>query len=80
MFLREYVTMGVNYWETCSPVVNWMSVRAMLTLRIPQKIHTKSVDFVLACTHTDVNSEIYLKTPLGFGVDGDHPREWVIRL
>ena len=26
--------MGVNYWETYSPVVNWMSVRAMLALSI----------------------------------------------
>ena len=32
---------GVNYWETYSPVVNWMSVRSMLTLSILRDIHTK---------------------------------------
>ena len=36
---------GVNYWETYPPVVNWVSVRVMLTLGILHKIHTKLVDF-----------------------------------
>ena len=71
---------GVNYWETYSPLVNWMSVRAMLTLSIPQKIHTKYVDLFLVYPQADVQSEIYTDLPLGFGVDGDHPRQWVIRL
>ena len=58
---------GVNYWETYPPVVNWVSVRAMLTLGILQKIHTKSVDF-WAYTQADVNSEIYMDIPLCFWV------------
>ena len=35
---------GVNYWDTYSPVVNWMLVRAMLTLSILHKFRTKLVD------------------------------------
>ena len=70
--------MGVIYWDDYFPVVNWISVRAMLTLSILQKIHTKSVDF-LAYTQDNVKSEIYMEIPLGFGVDGSHPREWFIR-
>ena len=72
--------MGVNYWETYSPVVNWMSVRAMLTLIILRDIHTKSVDFVLDYTQSGVKSEIFMELPIGFGIEGAHPREWVIRL
>ena len=34
---------GVNYWNTYSPVVNRVSVRAMLTLRILIELHIKSV-------------------------------------
>ena len=52
----------------------------MLTLSILHKLHTKSVYFVLAYTQSDVKSEIYMDIPLVFGVDGDHPIEWVIRL
>ena len=66
---------GVNYWETYFPVVNWMSIRAMLTLSILREIHTKSVDFVLACTQADVKTEIFMEIPIGFGVEGYHPKE-----
>ena len=52
----------------------------MLTLIILHKLHTKSVDFVLAYNQTDVKSEIYMDLPLGFVVDISHPREWVIRI
>ena len=32
----------------------------------------------MAYTQANVKSEIYMDLPLGFGVDGSHPREWVI--
>ena len=57
-----------------------MSVRAMLTLTIIRELHTKSVDFVLAYTQADVKSEIFMKLPIGFGVEGAHPKEWFTRL
>ena len=50
---------GVNYWDTYSPVVNWVSVRAMFTLSIFIELHTKSVDFFLAYNHTDVKAVHY---------------------
>ena len=46
----------------------------MLTLIILHKLHTKSVDFVLAYNQTDVKSEIYMDIPFGFVFDGAHPR------
>ena len=57
-----------------------MLVRAMLTLSVLQKLHTKSVDLFLAYTQADVKSEIYMEIPLGFIFDGDHPGEWLIML
>ena len=59
---------GVNYWETYSPVVNWMSFRAIITLIILRELHTKSVDFVMAYNQTDVKQEIFMEVPIGFGV------------
>ena len=66
---------GVNYWDTYSPVVNWMSIRSMITLIFLIDIHTKSVYFVLAYTQADVKSEIFMEIPIGFGIEGVHPRE-----
>ena len=71
---------GVNYWETYSPVANWMSVSATINLVIRIEIHTKSIVFLLAYTHVDVKSEIFMELPIGFGVEHSHPREWVIGL
>ena len=50
----------VNYWEKYSTVVNWMYLRAILTLRILRNLHTKSVDFVLDYTQADVKLEIFM--------------------
>ena len=44
----------VNYLDTYSPVVNFMSVRSMLTLSILRELHTKLVYFVLAKNHAGV--------------------------
>ena len=65
--------LGVNYWYNYSPVVNWMSVRAMLTLSILRELHTKSVYFFLAHSQDDVKTEILMETPIGFGVEGPTP-------
>ena len=51
-----------------------MSVRAMLTVSILRELHTKLVGFVLAYTEDDVEIEIFMKLPIGFGVEGAHPR------
>ena len=71
---------GVDYWDTYYPVVNCMSVRAILTLSILRDIHTKSVDFLLDYTQADMKTDILMEIPIGFVVEGGKPREWVIRL
>ena len=71
---------GVNCWYTYSTVFKWMSIRAVLTLRILRDKHTKSVDFFLDHTQDGVKSEIFIKLPIGFGVEGCHQREWIIRI
>ena len=66
---------GINYWWTFYPVVNWMFFRAMLTLSILRELHTKSVDFALYRTQDDVKTEMFMGPPIGFGVEGYHPKE-----
>ena len=61
-------------------MVNSMSVRAMLNLSILRELHTKLVDFFLAYIQDYLKTEIFNDLPIRFGVDGDHPIEWVIRI
>ena len=32
---------GINYWETCEPVVNCMSIRTLLVISLKHNIHTR---------------------------------------
>ena len=52
----------------------------MLTLIILRELRTKSVYFVLVYTHADVKTEILMEVPIDFGFEGDHPREYFIKL
>ena len=59
---------GINYWETYAPVVQWMSVRIMLTLAAIENLHTKSIDFVLAYPQANLDVYIYMELPQVFNV------------
>ena len=64
---------GETYWDTYAPVVNWISIRMMLTLSVIHSLHTKSIDFTLAFPQADVEPVIYMEVPLGCEVpEGDY--------
>jgi hypothetical protein len=56
---------GDTYWDTYSPVVNWMNVQLMLIFSEIHKLHTRSIDFTLEFPHADVKADIYMDLPLG---------------
>ena len=70
---------GINYWETYALVVQWMSVRIMLTLAAIENLHTKSIDFVLAYPQANLNVDIYMELPQGFNV-GPESERYVLKL
>ena len=39
---------GVNYWETYSPTVNWISVRFLMIVAQVLKLDTQAIDLVSA--------------------------------
>ena len=62
-----------TYWNTYALVVNWISIRMMLTLSVIHSLHTKSIDFTLAFPQADVETTIYMEVPLGCKVpEGDY--------
>ena len=70
---------GINYWEMYAPVVQWMSVRIMLTLTAIENLHSKSIDFLLAYPQADLDVDIYMKLPQGFNVRPENGR-YVLKL
>ena len=44
---------GVNYWETYSPTVNWISVRFLMIVAQVLQLDTQEIDFVLAFPQAD---------------------------
>ena len=64
---------GVNYWDNYAPVVNWISIRMMLTISVIHSLYTTSIDFTLAFPQADADVEIYMEIPLGCEVpEGDY--------
>jgi hypothetical protein len=47
-------TWGQNYRETYAPVVNWASVRLTLAIEKIHGLSLKSINFVLAFPHADL--------------------------
>jgi hypothetical protein len=63
---------GENYWDTYAPVVNWISIRMMLTIAVIHKMYTTSIDFTLAFPQADTDVTIYMEVPIGCEVpEGD---------
>ena len=60
---------GIDYWETYSPVVNWISVRALLAISKIHDLPTKSIDFVLAFPQANLDIDVFMEIPAGFSSD-----------
>ena len=56
----------IDYWETYAPVINWISVRLLLALAIIHVLETKYIDFVLAFSQADLDTDVYMELPFGF--------------
>eukprot|EP00590_Aulacoseira_subarctica_P001421 CAMPEP_0172414700 /NCGR_PEP_ID=MMETSP1064-20121228/1332_1 /TAXON_ID=202472 /ORGANISM="Aulacoseira subarctica , Strain CCAP 1002/5" /LENGTH=1323 /DNA_ID=CAMNT_0013151491 /DNA_START=262 /DNA_END=4233 /DNA_ORIENTATION=+ len=61
---------GIHYWETYAPVVSWPVIRFFLTLSLLRGWETRQLDFVLAYTQADVETDLYMKIPIGYNRPG----------
>ena len=57
---------GVDYFETYAPVVQWSTVRLLLTLVLSKGWCTRQVDYTNAFAQADLKEEIYIEPPRGF--------------
>ena len=54
---------GVDYFETYAPVVQWSTIRFVLTMIISNRWSTKQVDYTNAFAQADINEEVYIDPP-----------------
>ena len=53
-------TEEVDYLETYAPVVQWSTVRMVLTMILTNEGYTKHVDYTIAFAQADLHKEIYI--------------------
>jgi histone deacetylase 1/2 len=64
-------TEGVDYFDTYAPVVQWSTVRLVLTLALKHGWATRQVDYTNAFAQAEIQEEVYIEPPRGFsGQDG----------
>jgi hypothetical protein len=64
-------TEGIDYFDTYAPVVQWSTVRLVLTLALKHGWATRQVDYTNAFAQADIQEEVYIEPPRGFsGEDG----------
>eukprot|EP00985_Skeletonema_marinoi_P020725 scaffold12380_cov197-Skeletonema_marinoi.AAC.1 len=71
---------GENYWETYSPVVNMLTVRLLLIICKIHKLHSKSIDFVLAFPQADLEEDIWMQIPQGVTVESEDGEPRLLKL
>ena len=71
-------TAGVDYFETYAPVVQWSTVRLVLTHTLLHGWTTKQVDYTNAFAQAELSEDVYIERPKGFPrIDG---RDTVFKL
>jgi hypothetical protein len=57
---------GIDYFDTYAPVVQWSTVRLVLTLVLANNWVTKQVDYTNAFAQAELKEEVYIECPRGF--------------
>jgi hypothetical protein len=60
-------TEGVDYFKTYAPVVQWSTVRLLLTMILANDWTTRQVDYTNAFAQATLKEEVYIKAPHGYG-------------
>eukprot|EP00957_Ditylum_brightwellii_P178546 13600462-Ditylum_brightwellii.AAC.1 len=72
---------GVDFWETYSPVVNWITVRTLLAVATIHNLPTECIDFALAFPQAKLDIDVFMELPIGIDPpNGANPKAYVLKL
>jgi hypothetical protein len=61
---------GTNFDEMFSPIVKMASIRTILNLVVVEDLYLEQLDVKTTFLHGDLEEEIYMQRPQGYGVKG----------
>jgi len=67
-------------FETFAPVVQWSTIRLLLTLTLANNWATRQVYYTNAFAQAKFNEEVYVEPPKGFALKKDNNRDPVLHL
>ena len=73
-------TLGVSYWETYASVVTWFAIRLLIICGVVMNWNMRRIDFVMAYCQAPIETDIYLKMPVGLEVKGSSADTHVLKL
>ena len=56
----------MDYFETYAPVVQWSTIRLVLTMILANGWVTRQVDYTNDFTQAEIGEEVYIEPPKGF--------------
>jgi hypothetical protein len=57
---------GVDFSETYAPVVQWSTIRLLLSTVLTEGWNTRQVDYTNAFAQAEIHEEIYIEYPKSF--------------
>ena len=63
---RDKQIEGVDYFDTYAPVVQWSTVKLVLTMVLDNNWTTRQVDYTNAFAQADLKEEVYIEPPKDF--------------
>ena len=71
---------GVDYFETYALVVQWSTIRLLLTLTLANDWTARQVYYTNAFAQADLNEQVYVEPPRGFLPKHKHGTDSVLHL
>ena len=61
---------GMHYNQTYAPVIDWPTIRLLLTMALMQGWASQQIDFVMAYPQADIRKPVYMEVPKGLRTPG----------